>query len=200
MTELAREQPPPPPDWTHGPAKWIAAVAIALVSIVGMVWSLLAWPGGAAPRPVNPDVRQPLAATPPREVAARPATPPSASSSSTTSKTSTAADPPSNATDAADSTASSPSTAPHATTPSSPDAPSTPPSTPSARTDNSLVNINTATRAELELLPGIGPSLAQRIIEHREKFGAFHSVDELDRVKGIGSKILERLRPFVRVD
>lgn len=198
MSEPAREQPPPPPDWTHGPAKWIAAVAIALVSIVGMVWSLVAWPGGASARPANTDDRQPLAPMPARDVAARPATPPSASSSPTTPKASPDAVPSSNATDAtdADSTTSSPSTAPPATTPSS----SAAPSTPSARADNSLVNINTATRAELELLPGIGPSLAQRIIEHREKFGAFHSVDELDRVKGIGSKILERLRTLVRVD
>ncbi len=61
------------------------------------------------------------------------------------------------------------------------------------------VNVNTATQAELELLPGIGPALAQRIIEHRRLRGAFRRVEDLDAVKGIGPKMLERLRPLVSV-
>lgn len=71
---------------------------------------------------------------------------------------------------------------------------------PAPDTGSSIINVNTATQSQLELLPGIGPSLAQRIIEHREKFGVFRSIDELDRVKGIGPKILERIRPLVRVE
>ncbi|MBY0313147.1 MAG: ComEA family DNA-binding protein [Phycisphaerales bacterium] len=63
-----------------------------------------------------------------------------------------------------------------------------------------LVNINTATQAELELLPGIGPALAGRIIEHRTLRGAFRRVEDLDAVKGIGPRMLERLRPLVSVE
>lgn len=61
------------------------------------------------------------------------------------------------------------------------------------------VNINTASEAELQLLPGIGPALAQRIIADRQKNGAYTSIEQLDRVSGIGGKKLEQLRPHVRV-
>lgn len=63
-----------------------------------------------------------------------------------------------------------------------------------------LINVNTAGQVELELLPGIGPALAKRIIEHRTTKGAFKRVDDLDAVKGIGPKILERLRTQVTVE
>lgn len=76
-------------------------------------------------------------------------------------------------------------------------APATTTPTASIRT---LVNINKATQAELELLPGIGPALAGRIIEHRTLRGAFRRVEDLDAVKGIGPKMLERLRPLVSVE
>jgi competence protein ComEA len=57
------------------------------------------------------------------------------------------------------------------------------------------ININTATQAELEALPGVGAMIARRIIEGRP----YRSVDELDRVKGIGRKRLEEIRPLVTV-
>jgi competence protein ComEA len=63
-----------------------------------------------------------------------------------------------------------------------------------------LININTANSRELELLPGIGPALAARIIAYRTENGAFRSVDDLDNVKGVGPRTLDRLRPMVTVD
>ena len=62
-----------------------------------------------------------------------------------------------------------------------------------------LINVNTAGRAELELLPRIGPTLAQRIIEEREANGQFRSADDLQRVRGIGEKTVENLRALIRV-
>lgn len=55
-----------------------------------------------------------------------------------------------------------------------------------------LVNINTASAAELQTLSGIGPSMAQSIIDERTKNGAFASVDDLMRVSGIGEKKLAK--------
>lgn len=58
------------------------------------------------------------------------------------------------------------------------------------------VNINTANKALLERLPGVGPAMAERILEARSR-QKFSSVDDLDRVKGIGPKKLEKMRPYV---
>jgi competence protein ComEA len=60
-----------------------------------------------------------------------------------------------------------------------------------------LINVNTATQSELELLPGIGPSLAKRIMEYRASHAAFKRVEDLDPVKGIGPRMIEKLRPLV---
>jgi competence protein ComEA len=60
-----------------------------------------------------------------------------------------------------------------------------------------LVNINVASAAELDALNGIGPVLAERIIEYRETNGSFQSLEELSEVSGIGSALLEQLRDQV---
>ncbi|MBK8135869.1 MAG: ComEA family DNA-binding protein [Chloroflexi bacterium] len=60
------------------------------------------------------------------------------------------------------------------------------------------INVNIATAAELDTLPGIGPALAQRIVDYRTRQGAFVSVDDLDKVSGIGPTLIEQLRDFVR--
>jgi competence protein ComEA len=61
-----------------------------------------------------------------------------------------------------------------------------------------VIDVNRATIDELQKLPGIGPRLAQRILDERAK-RPFKSADELRRVSGIGPKTLEKLRPFVTV-
>lgn len=62
------------------------------------------------------------------------------------------------------------------------------------------INVNTATSAELELLPQIGPKMAERIIEYRTSHGRFKSLNDLDKVKGIGPKTLEKLKLLVRFE
>lgn len=61
------------------------------------------------------------------------------------------------------------------------------------------LNINTATAAELETLPGVGPVLAERIVSWRNDHGPYTSVDALDAVSGIGAKMLAGIRELVRV-
>ena len=61
------------------------------------------------------------------------------------------------------------------------------------------VNINTASKKELDALPGIGEVLAQRIIDYRSANGLFSTVDDLTKVKGIGAKTLEKLKPYATV-
>ncbi len=63
--------------------------------------------------------------------------------------------------------------------------------------EEKLVNINTASAAELAELNGIGDAKAKLIIEYREKNGPFKSVDDLRQVKGIGEKMVAKLRPAI---
>ena len=81
---------------------------------------------------------------------------------------------------------------------------------PSARADSTPVparteaamrglDLNRAGAAELDALPGIGPVLAARIVEQRERGGAFRRLEDLMAVRGVGPRLLERLRPLVRL-
>jgi competence protein ComEA len=70
---------------------------------------------------------------------------------------------------------------------------------PPAVGDEPLVNINTASAAELGGLKGIGDAKAKEILQYREKNGPFKSVDDLRQVHGFGSKLLETLRPHITV-
>lgn len=63
-----------------------------------------------------------------------------------------------------------------------------------------LLNVNTATAEELETLPGIGPGLAQSIVQYRESHGTFEAVEDLLLVPGIGPSRLAQIRELVRVD
>ncbi|MHB9033807.1 MAG: helix-hairpin-helix domain-containing protein [Anaerolineae bacterium] len=61
------------------------------------------------------------------------------------------------------------------------------------------VNLNTATAAQLEALPCLGPALAERVIAYREANGPFKSLEDIDLVKGIGSACIEKIRGLVTV-
>lgn len=62
-----------------------------------------------------------------------------------------------------------------------------------------VVNVNTASAQELQLLPGIGETRAREVVALRKRRGGFKAVAELKDVKGIGDAGLERIRPFVRL-
>ena len=61
------------------------------------------------------------------------------------------------------------------------------------------VNLNTATAAQLETLPGIGKATAERILEYRQKNGSFKKVEDLMNVRGVGEKSFLKLKPLVTV-
>jgi competence ComEA-like helix-hairpin-helix protein len=63
----------------------------------------------------------------------------------------------------------------------------------------SPVNLNTATSEELQLVPGIGLVIAEKILQMRKSYGAFKSVDDLRAVRGIGPKRLEKMRKYLTV-
>ena len=62
-----------------------------------------------------------------------------------------------------------------------------------------LINLNSATAAELEKLPGVGPAMATRILDYRQKSGGFKKIEELMNVKGIGEKSFLKLKALVTI-
>ncbi len=62
-----------------------------------------------------------------------------------------------------------------------------------------VLNVNQANEDQLDLLPGIGPVLARRIVEYRAAHGAYQSIEQILEVKGIGPKNFEKMKPYLRI-
>jgi competence protein ComEA len=73
------------------------------------------------------------------------------------------------------------------------------PSAPKAAAAAPVVNLNTATAAQLTELPGIGARTAERIIEYRQKNGGFKKIEELMNVRGVGEKSFLKLKALITV-
>ena len=69
----------------------------------------------------------------------------------------------------------------------------------SSKNKTGLININTASKDELTELTGVGPKIAERIIEYRKTHGGFSSKEEILNVKGIGEKIFEKFKDYITV-
>ncbi len=65
--------------------------------------------------------------------------------------------------------------------------------------ENDKIDINTATLEQLDKLPGVGPSTAQKIIDYREKHGNYNSIEDLKKLGGIGDKTIDKLRDKVDI-
>ncbi len=82
-------------------------------------------------------------------------------------------------------------------------APTTPgkgaPASAATKTPLGIINLNTATLEELDVLPGVGPAIAQRIIDYRNQNGAFKQIDDLRKVRGIGDALFSQIKDMVMV-
>ena len=67
------------------------------------------------------------------------------------------------------------------------------------KNQNSKVNINTATQTELETLPGIGPSIAGKIVSYRKENGKFKSIEEIKKVSGIGESKYKKIKELIKL-
>ena len=72
-------------------------------------------------------------------------------------------------------------------------------SAPKAASAAAPINLNSATSAQLEALPGIGAKMAERIVEYRQKNGSFKKVEDLMNVQGVGEKSFLKLKPLITV-
>lgn len=61
------------------------------------------------------------------------------------------------------------------------------------------INLNDATVDQLQTLPGVGPALAKRILEHREKFGGFKRIEEILNIKGMGEKKFQKIKDRLEI-
>lgn len=176
-------------DWTTGAAKWFAVLVLGAASIAGMLWSintrkLASWAREPAPQIIEIHPNSPRGTAP--AALTTPAQQPAAKNSDTKAY-------PREKLSADDTPATTPTAAPASAATSS----ATTTDSPEKAAVPAKLDLNTATVAQLELLPGIGPAIAQRIVEYRQQHGKFATLESLDAVKGIGPKIIARLRPLV---
>ncbi len=68
-----------------------------------------------------------------------------------------------------------------------------------ARPTQAKINLNTASAAELQSLPRIGPKVAQRIIDYRTQHGPFKKIEDLMKVRGIGEKVFNQIKDLITV-
>lgn len=66
--------------------------------------------------------------------------------------------------------------------------------------NNSKININIASKDELEKIPGVGPATSQKIIDYREKSGKFEKIEDIKKVSGIGDKKFENMKEYIGVN
>ncbi|USN97892.1 MAG: helix-hairpin-helix domain-containing protein [Phycisphaeraceae bacterium] len=178
--------PDRPANTAISPARWAAAGLLGGASIVGMLWAVI----GRAPaeRPV------------PHEsiAAASRESPPTPASGLATRQSPAPHE--INATPAGSiAEASPPVTAEPPVASGTPD-PASPPARPKPAAAPGRLNINTASAAELELLPSIGRTLAARIIEYRQREGPIRSLTQLMDVNGIGVRTAEAIEPYIRFE
>lgn len=193
--------------WTVGPAKTGAAGFLGGAAVVGMIWAITtrgptqAPPPGATPVPANAAA---LVQAFSADTASPPTTVPTAPAAQAPEPAGTAPPEPAPAAvtellEPIELPAPDPDPGAFPVSDGSrpPPKPDPAPPAPEPTTAALRVDVNHAAAPELELLPGVGPVLAARIIEDRAAHGPFRSIDDLQRVRGIGAKTAEKLRPLV---
>lgn len=178
---------PPVYSSVSGPAKSAAIGVLCFACGGGLVWSMMRQPRPPEPAPTRPAYVQPQ----PPPLVVQPAPQPAPLLPLQTIAPITPPAPDTAPTAAPALAAAAPELA-------APEPEPTPPPAPAVISGK--ININTASAAELELLPQIGPALAKRITDYRTLYGPFRSIADLDKVKGIGPKTLEKIGPLITVN